>query len=713
MTAWAETLLRNRWRVLLVAVALMLVAGAWGGSVMQRLSSAGYSDPGSEAVQVQNLLEQHFGPQTPDVVALYTAPDGKTLDDIGPAVEHAISGIDPSLLAKPIQTYWNAPPLARSMLKSADGRTALAVVFAAGDDDRRLHSYDEIRDGLEVPGVHVQLTGYSALANQINGQSQDDLIRAETLSLPITLLVLVLIFGGVVAAALPVFVGGLAILGSMASLRLITEFTQVNTFAVNVASLLGLGLAIDYGLFIVSRYREELGAGATVPDAIRRTMTTAGRTVGFSALLLVCAFSGTLVFPQAMLKSLGFGAMSAVAVAALLSLTVLPAALALLGHRIGMWSWRKGAFERGEARAQRLWGRITGAVMKRPAAVALVIATVLIALATPLLGVKFGDVDARALPAGNPGRVAVEQLTKDFPAANSGVSVVVKGKSGAPSSDAVAAVRSSVAAVPGVRQERQAGAADNFVLLHASLTAGDRSPAAMDVVAALRHIPAPTGTEVLLGGFTADTADGVSAILHWLPVMLAIMTAATLALMFIAFRSVVLPIKAVLMAFLSLGATFGVLTWIFYDGHLAGLFQISQGPLPAGMVVLVISVIFGLSTDYEVFLISRMVEAHRTGATTEQAVRTGAMKTGRVVTAAATLLITVTAAFTLSGLTPMRFIGIGMIVALLIDATLVRMMLVPALVKLMGKANWWSPIGPAPVSVVPSPHRESSAKIEA
>lgn len=689
MIAWASFVLRHRLAVLLTTVGVIVVAGAFGATVMDRLSAGGYSDPGSEAVAAGKLVEEHYGRQTPDVVALYTTPDGSSLEDIGPQVQDRLAELDPELLAQPVVSYWNTPA-AQNELSTPDGRQALALVYLAGDENQRLQLFDDVSATLKVPGIATELTGFSALAHDINSQSEKDLIFAETLSLPITLIVLVLVFGGVVAASLPVVVGVLAVLGSLASLRVISESFEVNVFAVNVASLLALGLAIDYGLFVVSRFREELASGRTADDALLRTMATAGRTIGFSALLLVCAFAGTLVFPQPMLKSLGFGAMSAVTMAALMSLTVLPAALALLGTRIGKWTWRADAFERGEARARRFWGATTAAVLRRPGLVAASITSILFLLAAPIAGMTLGDVDHTALPPDSRARATAERIAAEFPSANSGVLVVMTGEDGAaPGNETVNAAVRDLKAVDDVSAVTPIGAAtDEFVALRVGLSVPDRSQEAMKAVDNIRALDHP-GTQWQLGGTTAITSDGVDTIVRSMPLMLAVMAAATFVLMFLAFGSVVLPIKAVLMAFLSLGATFGILTLIFHDGFLADVIGVTPGPLVAGMVVLVISVVFGLSTDYEVFLLSRMVEARADGADTTEAVMTGATRTGRVVTAAATLLILVTGAFTLSELAPMRFIGIGMITALLIDATLVRMLLVPALVKLMGRANWW------------------------
>lgn len=689
MNRWARLVGTRPKLVLLAAIGIAVVAGLFGADVQQRVSSAGSDDPGSESALVDRLVTAHLGRQDPDVIAIYTAPEGQRLDALGPRVQQAVDRIDPALLSQPVDTYWNNPPPRQRFLHSDDGRQGLAVVFAAGDDNQRIAAYQDIADALRIPGVDVQFTGYSALADEIATQSRHDLILAESLSLPVTLAVLVLVFGGVVAAGLPLLVGVLAVVGSLGAVGVITHVTEVSVFAVNVASLLGLGLAIDYGLFIVTRFREELAAGAEVPDALERTLSTAGRTVGFSALLLACAFAGTFVFPQAVLRSLGYGAISAVLLAAALSLTVLPAALSLLGHRIGAWSWRRDAFERGQRRAARWWGRVVDAVVRRPGTVVIAVGGLLLVLATPVLGIRLGDVNHTALPAGNAVRAGVDELAAQFPDAGSGATVLLRGEGAPPNSAPASATVDAIEAVPGVHEVMRLSTVGDAVVLHASLDDPDRSRAATDTVRRIRDLIPPDGVTMQVGGATAATVDSVDAITSRMPLMIAVMVAATLVLLGAAFRSAVLPLKAVLLAFLSLAATFGILTWIFCQGHLAGVLQVSVGPLPAGMVVLIIAVVFGLSTDYEVFLLSRMVEAHRAGAGTLAAVRTGTVRTARVITAAAMLLVFITGAFTLSPLTPMRLLGLGMILALIIDATLVRILLVPALVTLMGPVNWW------------------------
>ncbi|WP_330185662.1 MMPL family transporter [Nocardia sp. NBC_01503] len=699
MKAWARIIVARPKTVLVVAVLFALACGLFATGLAEKVSAAGYTDPGSESSTVDQWVRDQLGSQNPDVIAIYTAPEGRSLADIGPQVLTAVGKIDPALLDRPVESYWNS---ARSQyLRSADGRSAVAVVFAAGDDNRRIAVYPELAQALRVPGVETGLTGYSALAQEISAQSRHDLVVAESISIPLTALVLVLVFGGVVAASLPVLVGSLAVVGALGAVGIIARFTEVSVFAMNVVSLLGLGLAIDYGLFVVGRFREELAAGRSTAAAITRALDTAGRTVLFSALLLMCAFAGTFVFPQPVLRSLGFGSIAAVGLAALLSMTALPAALTLLGPRIGKWSWRANAFERSEARAQRFWGRVVTAVMRRPGAVAIAVGTLLLVLAAPLTGVRLGDIDHTALPVGNEIRSTVDELAIRFPAANSGATVLVRESDGsAPTSAQVGTALRELGAVHGVKQALQLDTRDNTAIIHTVLTAPDRSPAAQEIVRDLRDLRLD-GLSLEVGGQSAATADSVTAVLRELPLMLTVMVLATLLMLGLAFRSVVLPLKAVFMAFLSLAATFGILTWIFDKGHLASVLSVSVGPISASMMVLIIAVVFGLSTDYEVFLLSRMVEAHEAGADTEESVRTGTVQTARVITAAAALLVLITGAFTLSPLTPMRFLGLGMVIALIIDATLVRMLLVPALVKLMGPANWWTPRRRSPVHTEP------------
>ncbi|MCZ4589491.1 MMPL family transporter [Rhodococcus opacus] len=692
MTRWASTVVSRKWWVLSLAVVAVLVSGAWGTGVFAKLSSGGFTDPGSESAEVARIVQDNLGPQTPDIIAIYTAPDGKTLDDIGPEVTASLDRFAAEVPTYSVTSYWTVDAARKQLMVSEDGTKASAAITVDPDAGITAATFDDLLPKLEVEGIDTEFAGNSVVGVAFNNRLQQDLVLAEAIALPITLVLLVFIFGGLVAAAVPVFVGLLSIFSALATLRLLTLFTDVSSFAINVASLLGLGLAIDYGLFIVGRFREELESGADVAEATRRTVLTAGRTVLFSGLLLVCAFSGMLVFPQDVIKSLGFGAMAAVASAALLSLTAVPALLAILGHRINALTWRKDAAQRGEVRARTFWGSVVTWVMRRPVAIAVGIVAGLMVLASPLLSASLGEVTYTALPENDPARIATDTLTTEFPTTGNGATLILRGTDGtAPTAADGAAVAQAAGRVEGIGAATVVASGNELVAVQAVYSEGVTTDDQSAAVDGLRAITPPEGTELLVGGGQATVDDGNAAIVHWMPVMIAIMVGSTLVLLFLAFGSVVLPIKAVAMAGLSLAATFGVLTWIFELGHGASLLGVSPAPLEATFVVLILAVVFGLSTDYEVFLMSRMVEAHEAGATTEEAVRFGTERTGRIVTAAALLLVVVTGAFTISGLSIMRFLGVGMIVALVVDATVVRMLLVPSLVKLMGEANWWAP----------------------
>ncbi|MDM7490267.1 MMPL family transporter [Rhodococcus sp. CSLK01-03] len=693
MNRWATFVVDRRWWVLGLAVVVVVLAGIWGAGVFGRLSQGGFYDPGSESAEVQRIVDDNFGPQTADIIAIYTPPPGRTVADIGPEVTAVLDRFAAEVPTHSIDSYWSATPPAKQLLLSKDGGSAAAAVTLEPGSEITVQTFQGLLPKLEVPGVDAQFAGNSVVGVAFTTRLERDLLSAEAIALPVTLVLLVFIFGGLVAAAVPVFVGVLAVLSALATLRLLTMYTEVSSFALNVTSLIGLGLAIDYGLFIVSRFREELDSGADPATATHRTVLTAGRTVMFSGLLLMCAFAGMLVFPQALLRSLGLGAIAAVLSAAVLSLTAIPALLAILGHRINALTWREGAARRGEARARRFWGSVVTKVMRRPALVAVTITAGLLLLATPLLRASFGEIEYTALPAGDPARAATQTLLDEFPSTGNGVTLVLRGDDGSgPAPAAVTAVSRAAAEVDGVAQTVTVAARNDVVVLLALYAQGvEETPQAGEIVRELRDLPPPPGTDLLVGGGRAMVDDSNAAIARSMPAMIAVMVLSTLVLLFLAFGSVVLPLKAVAMAGLSLAATFGVLTWVFQLGNGAELLDVTPSPLEPSFVVLILAVVFGLSTDYEVFLMSRMVEARAAGASTEEAVRFGTERTGRVVTSAALLLIVVTGAFTISGLSIMRFLGVGMILALIIDATVVRMLLVPSLVKLMGEANWWAP----------------------
>jgi uncharacterized membrane protein YdfJ with MMPL/SSD domain len=685
---WGSFAHRRRWVVLVAVVLLSAAGGAWGLGVFDRLSQGGYEAPNSEAARANQVAQDAFGRQGGDVLVIYTAPAGSTVDSpqVADKVKRVLAAL-PRDVVKDAQSYWSTQ---RPEFATQDKSKALvSITLASGDSNTQIKQFEQIRDELTVDGVSSQVGGLVPTQAAISDVSASDLAKAEAVSLPVVLVLLVVIFGGLVAASLPVVVGGLSIMGALGVLHAISLGADVNSFAVNVASLLGLGMAIDYGLFMVGRFREELEAGRSTQDAVRRTVSSAGRTVAFSATLLVIALAGLLLFPQGFLKSLSYGGMSAVAIAAIVSLTLLPALLGVLGHRVDKFAmpWRKRA-ARGEEGGG--WRTLGGRVMKRPLLFALPIVVVLLALGTPFLGVKFGEVTEKVLPEGNSARVAAETIGEDFSAlSNTGLKLVL---SGSPDQAALQDYVERVGDVPGLRSVQPAAQPRNGVTLLSAGLAGDAlSDESKQALREVRALTPPAGTEVLVGGSTAMVTDSLDEIGAKLPWMVLLLVGATFVLMFLAFGSLLLPIKAVVMSALSLSATFGVLVWIFQEGHGASLLGVTPSPLESGVVVLMAAVVFGLSTDYEVFLLSRMVEARGRGASTEEAVTTGLAKTGRVITAAALLLIVVTGAFAFSQIAMMRFVGVGMILALALDATVVRMLLVPAVLKLLGNAAWWAP----------------------
>ncbi|WP_307834807.1 MMPL family transporter [Paractinoplanes lichenicola] len=684
---WGSWVARFRWPVLSVALVAVISAGVWGLGVFGQLTEGGYQDPNSESSQAAEAVEKAFGAQGGDLVVLYT-PDKVKIDDVelGKKIRTRLALLPKSAVTG-TTSYWQTKS---SQFAAKDKTSGIAIVTLAGaDDGAKLEAFREIDDKFAVEGTKVQLSGGVVLSDATSTRSTQDLARAEIISLPVVLILLLFLFGSLVAASLPVLVGGAAVLGSLGVLHAVANVHEVNSFAVNVASLLGLGMAIDYGLFMVGRFREEQAAGRAPAEAVSRTVATAGRTVVFSASLLMIALAGLLLFPQGFLKSLAYGGLAAVGLAAVLSLTLLPAMLALLGPRVDKLPIRlPGRFSGKPVRSEEsFWGRLAAAVLRRPVLFVLPILAGLLILAAPIAGVRFGEADERTLPAGDPARVAIETLKAGYPQfTGDDVPIVLRGQAD------TSAFAVTLRQIDGIAQLGPAQRAGDITVFTATLKSTDPfSVEARQVVDDIRSLPVPNGAELLVGGTTARNVDSLSATAAKLPWMVGMLVGATLILMFLAFGSILLPIKAVVMSALSLSATFGVLVWIFQDGHGAGFLGVTPAPLEAGIVVLMAAVVFGLSTDYEVFLLSRMVEARAHGASTPEAVTVGLARTGRVISAAALLLIVVTGAFALSSVTTMRFVGVGMIVALFLDATVVRMLLVPAVMGLLGNAVWWAP----------------------
>jgi RND superfamily putative drug exporter len=548
--------------------------------------------------------------------------------------------------------------------------------------------------GAPGDGITAQVGGYTATEVAINGAVSANIARAETISFPVLLILLVLIFGSVVAAIAPLAIGGLAILGSFAVLRLLTLATTVSVYSVNITTIMGLGLGIDYGLFIVTRFREELRRHPeSVERAVARTVATAGRTVLVSGVTVALALCGLMLFKPVFLRSMGYGGVATVAVDVIAALTVLPALLAVLGHRVNALAVRKSIrnpVSPADNEADGGWYRFARAVMRRPVAIASVIVIVLLALGAPFLRISWGSTDASALPASSAARQVQGALTSDFPANSTNpIEAVVTGVT---NQERLTAYTARVGAIPGVAGVQVTARQGTSVRLDVGYTPPPDSPQARQIVTSIRALAPPTRASVLVGGATAQLVDELSSLGGTLPWMALVTAVATFLLLFLAFGSVVLPVKAIVMNVLSLSATFGVIVWVFQWGHLSGLLGFTAtGSIDPTMPILLLAIIFGLSMDYEVFLLSRIRERYDETGDNTAAVAAGLQRTGGLITSLALLLVIVVGLFSASSITFLKLLGVGMIVALIVDASVVRILLVPATMRLLGRANWWAP----------------------
>ncbi|GAB2657137.1 MMPL family transporter [Nocardia goodfellowii] len=698
-TRWIELIVRRRFTVIVVVVGGLLTLGGYGLGLHDHLSVSGWDDPGSESARALRLERHAFGyDHVADVLLLFHAPAGSTVDD--PRFAAAVVGhLDslprqfPDQIAKINGAYWATETgLAVPEIFGTEQREhAFASIALRGDDDTTvLNNYRKIAAELPLPGLDMEVAGGQPVALALNDTMAHDQRRMELVAIPAVAVLLFFLFGGVVAAALPLAVGGLTVLGAWGIVRLLTTFMEVNSFVSPVVSMIGLGLAIDYGLFIVSRFREELAAGHEVPDAVGRAVATAGRTVVFSATIVVAAAGAILLLPHGFLRSFALGAMVTVALAAAVSVTVLPAVLVVLGRRVDRLGFNRFHSRRaGTEQRNNPWGRIAGAVMRKPILVAVPVVAILVVLIAPVRDVAFGGISERFLPPEHPTRTAQQHFDELFPLRQiNPVELVVITRADAD----MDVVLETANRAPGLKAPFPSP-------LHAPAQLGvfttstvlQNAHDAEETIDYLRAMPTPSGTIVLVGGQSAVEQDSVDALLHRMPWVVALAFLLTTVLMVLAFGSLVLPLQAGLLNLLGLGSTLGVLTWIFVQGHGAELLGFTPQPIMALVLVLIISVIYGLSTDYQVFLLARIHEARVNGATNTEAVRAGIARTGWIITAAALILTVVCGAFALSELVMMQYIAIGMVTALVIDATVLRMLLVPATMRVLGEAYWWAP----------------------
>ena len=686
--AWGRALYRRRRLTLVAALLFVVFAGVWGTGVFSKLSSGNsFSPPDSQSQHEQNLADQTFGRNEADVVVLYRSA---TLTVADPAYEQAVSRQLARLPGSEVAratTYWTARNPA--MASTNRHETYAILQLTGGNDETRQKAFKAIRadfSATPAAGVTAQVGGTIPTEVAINSEVTADITKAEGFSMPVLLILLLVIFGSLAAASLPVAVGGLAILGSFTVLRLLTLVSTVSVYSVNITTILGLGLGIDYGLFIVTRFREELHRQPTVEAAVARTVATAGRTVAVSGVTVAVALTSLMLFPENFLQSMGFGGVATVAVDLIAALTVLPALLAVLGHRVNALRIRRSVARPPKQEQASSWYRLAHSVMRRQLIYITVIVIGLLTLGAPFLRISWGGTDARSLPAAATVRQVQQALDADFPA-NSTAPIEALVSHAIPA--ALASYIQRIDAIPGVTRAQVTGqAANGITRVDIGYTAATVSGPARYIVTEIRAL----NPDALVGGTSAQLVDELQSIGSTLPWMALLVGSSTFILLFLAFGSVVLPVKAIVMNVLSLSATFGVIVWIFQWGHLSGLLRFTPtGSIDPTMPILMLAVIFGLSMDYEVFLMSRIREVYDQTRDNTGSVAAGVARTGGLITSLAGLLVVVIGAFSASGITFIKLMGVGMIVALIVDATVIRLLLVPATMRLLGRANWWAP----------------------
>jgi len=681
-------LVRRRKSVLSGFLLVVLVAGAASSMLFSRLDSGGFNDPHSQSAKADAYLTSTFHVKDPAlslVVESKVSADDPTTTADATALEAALAG--ERGVTKTL-SYWSAGHA--PALLSKDGKSAYIFIYTAASDPSSSKDVAKlIQDKYDgtYKSLRVYVGGYSLVNYAISTKISKDLAVAESISIPLTFILLIFIFGGLVASAMPLIVGVSAILGTFLILYLISLATGVSIFALNLTSGMGLGLGIDYSLLIVNRFREELHSGKSIDDAVAKTVATAGRTVFFSGLTVLVTISSLMFFPLMFLKSFGYAGVGVVFTAVLGALIPLPAILAMLGGRIDKLVVRKSAIT---PREDGRWAKTARMVMKRPIPVVVGVLVILAIFATPIKNIVFSEVDSRVLPASNPAAVATAVSIDRFPGQSaSPIEVIIPGGASKPAD--VSAYAQALGKVSNVVSVSQPAIVGNDVRISAVFSIGSRTTSAQKMIEAVRAIP--TSLKPLVGGAAADFTDTQAGIAHTLPWALGWIALTVLLLLFLYTGSIILPIKAVILNVLSLGATIGALSWIFVDGHmtwLVGPFT-KTGTIDTSMVILICVVTFGLSMDYEVFLLSRIKEEHDAGKANVDAVATGLQRSARIITAAAVLLAVVFAVFLTSGVTSIKTLGFGVAFAILLDATLVRALLVPALMRLFGERNWWAP----------------------
>ena len=681
---------RRRKAAVIVFVIGILAAGGVGSAVFNRLDSGGYSNPKSDSYKVFNYLHNVLKVADPTIVVVVDAGQTQVSD---PVVTQKAMALEAKMAKEngvtKVISYWSSG--GSDSLKSTDGKAAYILVYTSAEaftpsSQTIGATFQKNYDGT-FEGLKLYAGGVGVIGNAINKKIAKDLSLSEAISIPATFILLAFVFGAMTASAMPLIVGVAAILGAFFILFLISLFTSVSIYALNLTTGMGLGLGIDYALLMVNRFREELHHGKNVEDSIITTLKTAGKTVFYSGLTVLVTLLSLTFFPLPFLKSFGYAGVSVVALAVIGALFGLPPILAMVGSKVDKGVIRKSAITPKE---DGRWAQTARMVMKRPVAVVLLALIILGLFASPIKDIAFSQGDSRILPASNPAAIATAVQASRF-AGQTGNPIEIIVINGAGRDAEIAAYAAKVEKVSGVVTVAPPQTYKSDVRIVAFESMLPRTPQAQKMIHEIRAIAAPQGT--LIGGVAADYTDSQDGIAHTLPWALGWIAVSVLILIFIFTGSIILPIKAVILNFLSLGATMGVLTWVFIDGHLqwlVGTFTVT-GTLDTSIGILISVVVFGLSMDYELFLLSRIREEHLAGKTNVEAVATGLQRSARIITAAALLLAVVFAAFVTSGVTSIKSMGFGVALAVILDATIVRALLVPALMRLFGERNWWAP----------------------
>jgi len=689
--ALGRFIVRRKKSVLILFIIGILAAGGVGSLAFSKLDSGGYSDLGSESAKAYDYLTEKFNVQEPAAILVIDAKN-RSVNDPTVIAEAAALEAQVKSVANVDRTlsYWSAG--GAPAMKAADDKAAFLFIYADPDSNdwasigKIGKEIQEKFDGKQGNLV-VYASGGGVITHAINSKIQDDLKIAEAIAIPLTFLLMIFVFGTLVASAMPLFVGVSAILGSFLVIFIFTLFTDVSVFALNLITGLGLGLGIDYALLIVNRFREELHAGKSVNDSIITTVATAGKTVFYSGLTVLVTMASLLLFPLNFLKSFGYAGVAVITLAVLGALIPLPALLAILGHKVDKGVVRRsGITPKEDGR----WAHTARAVMKRPVPVVIGSLLVLGVLAAPITNIAFSQVDARVLPKSDPAAIASAVIDQRFTGLEgSPIEVVIPNGTG--KEVEIKNFLSRIQSVDGISRVGQIEYFGSDIRVQVISKVPSRTLEAQRIIHEIRELQVPDGT--LIGGAAADFTDSQDGVARTLPWALGWIALTVFILIFVFTGSIILPIKAVLLNGFSLVATLGAITWIFIDGHLqwlVGDFTVT-GTLDTGSVILVAVVVFGLSMDYELFLLSRIREEHLEGKSNVESVAKGLQRSARIITAAALLLAVVFAAFMTSGVTSIKMLGFGVSFAVLLDATLIRALLVPALMRLFGERNWWAP----------------------